>query len=238
MVLDRAATAIRGTANRAQGRAGRPSDDPIEITVLLDASVAAPTRLQAGRRLGLTENIQVRAIALAGGQARIESASGAHWPSASAANGTGPQRAGIGPMVGLLDLPASWAAARTAFRLTAADTEHDPGPRIVHADQLGGLAVLASAIGPDTEPSPDVGSIERARTEAPWTLATLVAIANSASLRTAATALRVHHSTLQERLGHVEHALGWTIRDPHGRLRLQLALAMWRLHRQVAANTR
>lgn len=230
MVLERAASAVRGSVNRTRGRAGRPADDPIKIAMLLDASVPAPTRLDAARHLGLTENIQVRAIALVGGQARIESTSGASWPSASAANGIGPPRAGIGPTVGLLDLPASWAAARTAFRLTAADTEHDPGPRVVHADQLGGLAVLASVIGPDTEPSPDVQSIEWARTEAPWTLATLVAIAGSASLRTAATALRVHHSTLQERVGHVEHLLGWSIRDPQGRFRLQLALAMWRFH--------
>jgi DNA-binding PucR family transcriptional regulator len=90
-------------------------------------------------------------------------------------------------------------------------------------------------IGPDTEPIADVRAVERARTDAPWVLATLVAVANSPSLRTAATALLVHHSTLQERLGHVEHVLGWSIRDPQGRLRLQLAIAMWRLHQQPGA---
>jgi DNA-binding PucR family transcriptional regulator len=51
------------------------------------------------------------------------------------------------------------------------------------------------------------------------------------SLRAAATALRVHHSTLQDRISHAEPLLGWNVREPHGRLRLQLALALRRLHR-------
>jgi DNA-binding PucR family transcriptional regulator len=41
--------------------------------------------------------------------------------------------------------------------------------------------------------------------------------------------LRVHHSTLQDRITHAEHLLGWTVREPAGRLRLQLALALRRL---------
>jgi sugar diacid utilization regulator len=132
----------------------------------------------------------------------------------------------------VLELSASWAAARTALRFSAAGTEQDPGEQVVDAEQLGGLAVLAGVIGPDTEPVADVRAVERARTDAPWVLATLVAVASSPSLRTAAAALLVHHSTLQERIGHVEHVLGWSIRDTRGKLRLQLAIAMWRLHRQ------
>lgn len=218
MVLERAAAAARN----ALGRRRRPA-----LATLLDASVATTARLRAGRQLGIAERTPVRAVALPGGHARIESTSGISWPPAT----TGSPRAGIGPTVELLELPASWTAARTALRLTAEGTEMDPGPSVVHAEQLGGLAVLAAAIGPETEPIADVTAVERARLDAPWALATLVAVAGSPSLRTAATALLVHHSTLQERLGHVEHVLGWPIRDPRGRLRLQLALALWRLHR-------
>jgi DNA-binding PucR family transcriptional regulator len=76
----------------------------------------------------------------------------------------------------------------------------------------------------------DVLAVERARSAAPWVLGTLVTFASSPSLRTAATALVVHHSTLQDRIAHVEQLLGWQVRDPMGRLRLQLALALRRLH--------
>jgi sugar diacid utilization regulator len=204
-------------------------DDPASVEVLCDATVAAQTRLTVARRLGIAENAQVRAVALAGAAVRIESADGTGWPHRARSDES---RAGLGPVGEVLALPASWVAARRALRFTAAGTEHDPGPRVVAAESLGGLAVLADVIGPDTEPIADALAIERARTDASWVLATLVAVANSPSLRTAATALLVHHSTLQERLGHVEHVLGWSIRDPQGRLRLQLAIAIWRLHRQ------
>jgi hypothetical protein len=66
---------------------------------------------------------------------------------------------------------------------------------------------------------------------APWMLATLHAVATSASLRGAAAALLVHHSTLQERIEHAERLLGWTIRKPDGRQRLYLALVLRRLRR-------
>ena len=57
------------------------------------------------------------------------------------------------------------------------------------------------------------------------------AFAEASSLRAAATALRLHHSSFQDRISQAEHLLGWPIRDPHGRLRLQLALALRRLRR-------
>ncbi|MFE4574365.1 helix-turn-helix domain-containing protein [Streptomyces chartreusis] len=66
-------------------------------------------------------------------------------------------------------------------------------------------------------------------TAAPWPLGTLEAVATAPSMRTAATALRVHHSTLQERVAAAERALGWNVREPQGRLRLQLALVVRRL---------
>ena len=55
------------------------------------------------------------------------------------------------------------------------------------------------------------------------------AVASTPSLRTAASVLLVHHSTLQERVAAAERVLGWDIRDPQGRLRLQLALVVRRL---------
>ncbi|WP_218938451.1 helix-turn-helix domain-containing protein [Modestobacter altitudinis] len=69
-----------------------------------------------------------------------------------------------------------------------------------------------------------MSALEHAATNGPWALATLDAIATATSLRDAARALHVHHSTLQDRLLHAETALGCGVRDPAGRLRLQLAL--------------
>ncbi|WP_030041692.1 helix-turn-helix domain-containing protein, partial [Streptomyces resistomycificus] len=59
----------------------------------------------------------------------------------------------------------------------------------------------------------------------------LHAVASTASLRAAATESNVHHSTLQDRLTHAEHLLGWPLRTPQGRLRLHLALTMRHLSR-------
>jgi len=62
-------------------------------------------------------------------------------------------------------------------------------------------------------------------------LPTLDAVVLAPSVRTAARQLQVHHSTLQDRIAHAEQLLGWNVREPQGRLRLQLALALRRLHR-------
>ncbi|WP_433346812.1 helix-turn-helix domain-containing protein [Microtetraspora malaysiensis] len=228
MVLERAAVAARDVLDRTRGRApaGRPGDDPALIELVLDGSAPGPVRLRAARRLGLRDADLARVLAVEGGGAVIEPVG----PS-SARSPQPVRRAGVGPAVPVLDLPASWAAARTALRLTADGTEQDPGPRVVHADQLGGLAVLAAAVGPDTEPVPDVRALDRAGSVAPWMLATLHAVAVEPSLRTAAAALNLHHSTLQDRLTRAERLLGWNVRDPQGRLRLQLAFALRRMHR-------
>nr|WSY49694.1 helix-turn-helix domain-containing protein [Streptomyces sp. NBC_00886] len=140
-------------------------------------------------------------------------------------------RLGIGPAVPVLDLPHSWAAARTALRFTAEGTAQDPGHRVVHAEELGGIALLAELVAPGAEPPPDVHDVEAAAANAPWLLATLNAVATTTSLRAAAAEINVHHSTLQDRLTHAESLLGWPVRTPQGRLRLQLALTMRHLAR-------
>ncbi|WP_295696696.1 helix-turn-helix domain-containing protein [Lapillicoccus sp.] len=62
-------------------------------------------------------------------------------------------------------------------------------------------------------------------------LETLDQIASHSSLRAASQDAHVHHSTLQARVQQFEALLGWSVSDPQGRLRLQLALALRRLHR-------
>ncbi|MEW2164917.1 helix-turn-helix domain-containing protein [Streptomyces sp. NPDC007084] len=230
MVLERAAAAARVVLDRTRGRA--PADpgaaDPASLEVLLDASATEFARHQAALRLGLRDVTAARVVVTAEGGPRVEAvpATGDGSPE------TGRQRAGIGPAVPPRDLPASYAAARTALRFTAEGTDQDPGPRTVYAEELGGLALLAESADPAA--LPDVRALERAVATAPWVAGTLHAVAFSMSLRGAAAELNVHHSTLQDRLAQAEHWLEWRVHDPQGRLRLQLALVLRRLHRNPA----
>ncbi|EGJ76583.1 putative transcriptional regulator, PucR family protein [Streptomyces sp. Tu6071] len=260
MVLERAATAVRAALDRTRGRApavpGPPAPDAASVEVLLDADAPPRARELAARRLGLGP--LTRALARADGTADVADATheraaheGAVREGAGREGGVregadregapygaaseGAPRTGIGPAVPPLDLPHSYAQARIALRFTAEGTAADPGHRWVRAEELGGLSVLAAAVGPRTAPVPDVLALRRAHAAAPWALLTLHAVASHASLRTAAAALNVHHSTLQERLAHAERLLGWNVREPAGRLRLQLALALDRLHRSPAS---
>ncbi|MEW1774310.1 helix-turn-helix domain-containing protein [Streptomyces sp. NPDC086777] len=140
------------------------------------------------------------------------------------------KRAGVGTAVAAVDLPRSWAAARTALRFTCDGGAPEPGgPPVVYADDLGGIALLADLVVPGAEPAPDVRAVRAAAADAPWMLRTLHAVASTASLRAAAAGINVHHSTLQDRLTHAEHLLGWPVRTPQGRFRLQLALTMHHL---------
>jgi len=214
MVLERACGAAGAVLDRTRGRA--PAPDPASVELVVDPAASPEVRAQAARRLGLAADAPAYAMATAGGTTHV----------LAAADPPPPGRAGIGPPGPILDLPASHAAARIALRFTAAGTEEDPGPLVVRHAELGGLALLADHAG---EPVPDVRALDHAAAAAPWMLSTLYAVSAASSLRGAAAVLRVHHSTLQDRITHAEHLLGWTVREPAGRLRLQLALALRRL---------
>ncbi|WP_328477274.1 helix-turn-helix domain-containing protein [Streptomyces sp. NBC_00377] len=220
VILERAAGAARVVLDRTRGRA--PLDDPALVETLLDATAAEPARLHAARRLGLGPG-PARALATPGGRPRVL--------PADAADAVPAGRVGVGQAVPVPELPASWAAARTALRFASDGTAQDPGPRVVYADELGGIALLADLVRPGAEPPPDVHAVEAAAADAPWLLTTLHAVTATASLRAAAAEANVHHSTLQDRLTHAEHLLGWPVRTPQGRLRLHLALTMRRLTR-------
>ncbi|MEU6553866.1 helix-turn-helix domain-containing protein [Streptomyces sp. NPDC046915] len=222
VVLERAAAAVRAVLDRTRGRAPAARvDDPALVETVLDAGATEQVRLHAARRLGLAASARV--VAPADGQPRIVPEEAVVEPPAG--------RVGVGPAVPVLELPRSWAAARTALRFTSA---REPGRRVVWAEELGDVALLAELVGPGAEPPPDVRAVEAAAADAPWMLRTLHAVASTASLRAAAAEAGVHHSTLQDRLTHAEHLLGWPVRTPQGRFRLQLALTMRHLARDRA----
>ncbi|EFC85324.1 hypothetical protein FrEUN1fDRAFT_1626, partial [Parafrankia sp. EUN1f] len=209
VVLERAAAACRAYFDRTSDRPSVTADDGTtraSIEVLLDAAASPRTRRTVAAQLGLDPAGLARALALSDGTALVEAvpagpcrepgtaldpvaagdiAAGQRGVPAQVAD----RRTGVGPAVPVLELPSSWQAARTALRFTAGGTAMDPGPRVVHADQLGGLAVLATAVGPATPPDSDVQALDRAASAAPWMLATLEAVTTSPSLRAAAVGL-------------------------------------------------
>ncbi|MBN6055327.1 helix-turn-helix domain-containing protein [Nonomuraea sp. RK-328] len=250
IVLERASVAARDVLDRAWGRAPLvpPREDPALVELLLNPAASTQARLRAARTLGLEDDGLFRAVAVAGGALRIEREtmigtghSDRLTPSSHpgpAAGQISPERLGIGRAVPVLELPESWRSARLAMRLTAEGTDDDPGPRVVYADDLGALELLAAAVDPGTwKDVPDVRALDRAASAAPWMLATLHAVAGAASLRAAAAELTVHHSTLLDRLVRAEHLLGWSVRTQQGRLRLHLAFAVRRLLRHPDPRT-
>jgi hypothetical protein len=227
VILERAAGAAREVLDRTRGRA--PADDPALLETVLDPRVPEQARLHAARRLGLDPAGAARILAPLGGPPRVEDELSARRnPTPPLPEG----RWGLGPVVPVADLPRSWDAARTALRFTAEGTADDPGPRVVDADELGGIALLIGLVGSRDDGAPaDVREIEAAAVRTPWLIATLQAFVTGASLRAAAAELNVHHSTLQDRLAHAERLLGWPVRTPQGRFRVQLALTLRRLGR-------
>ncbi|MER6244037.1 helix-turn-helix domain-containing protein [Streptomyces griseorubiginosus] len=226
VILERAAGAVRLVLDRTRGRA--PVEDPALVETVLDAGAPEAARVHAARGLGLDPGGTARALAPLDGRPLVMTG---RVDAETLTGRTGTGRVGVGPEVPVLDLPSSWAQARTALRFTAEGTAQDPGPRVVHADELGGVALLADLVAPGAEAPPDVRALEAAGASTPWLLATLDAVVSTASLRAAAAEINVHHSTLQDRLSHAEHLLGWPLRTPQGRLRLQLALTMRHLTR-------
>jgi len=218
MILERAAGAARAVLDRTRGRV--VAADPALVELIVDASAPRDVREMAVRARNLAAAGPLRAVATVSGPALL--AHGAPAPRG---------RAGIGPAVAAADLPSSYAAARIALRFAAEGTDEDPGETVVRHEDLGGLALLALVPKSDSSALPDLRALDHAVAAAPWALATLHAVATTASLRAAAAALRVHHSTLQDRVVHAEHLLGWPVREPDGKLRLRLALALRRLRR-------
>ncbi|GIE33734.1 hypothetical protein Ait01nite_067790 [Actinoplanes italicus] len=216
MILERAAGAARAVLDRTRGRAPA-TDEPALVELLVDATAPAEARLRAARLLGLAPDGTARVSVGHTGVIRI---------SAVAADPL-PGRCGVGPAVAIPDLPVSFEAARIALRFTADGTDDDPGDPVVRHDDLGALAVLAAVAEPGSVP--DVRALDHATV--PWLLATLHAVTTTTSLRAAAAKLRLHHSTLQDRVTQAEHLLGWSLHEPHGLLRTQLALALRRLQR-------
>ena len=228
MVLERATQAVRTVLERTRGRYAQTRQDDGElIEVLLDPDSPATARDRAVRLLGFHPGETVRAVAEFGDPPHLTVTTAHRHAALNAAS----QRLGIGPPVVVEEAAASSTAAVLALRLTAEGTPADPGPRVVAAEDLGAALLVAAAFekNPSWARHPDVLTLNRGGSKAPWLLNTLTALSTTDSLRSAATALVVHHSSLQKRLTQIEKLIGWDVTTPAGKFRLQIALILRRL---------
>ncbi|RKN05256.1 PucR family transcriptional regulator [Streptomyces radicis] len=137
-------------------------------------------------------------------------------------------RLGIGGGVAPFQAGASWAQARTALRFAVAG---GPEERVVDHDALGSLALLADVPTARLRANPEVRALAglAGRDGGDLSIAALAAFCRTGSLRQAAAALHLHHSSVAARLAGAEAALGRRLREPHDRFQAQLALYAWRL---------
>ena len=130
----------------------------------------------------------------------------------------------MGPEVVPGELAASFSSAVVALRLRR-DAES-----VAYADELGAVVALVQAMDATGREPGDVERVRRLQQDASMTRI-LDALVDAPSLRSAAAALGLHHSSLQGRVDQLAGALGFDVTTPHGRTRLDLALALSRARR-------
>lgn len=237
VVLERLAMGVGVTFDRAA-----LADDQagLHIEQLVDGSVPLPARLRAAGRLHLDAGrpVQVLAVppddATAARSRRATVLSTVAGPvfvmlrSADSSAAETPARAGIGRAAVPSDLPSAWQEALAALRLTSVRRP------VLDVAEIGALTVLAAGVDATpstTPPPPDVVALELLVTKDAAVLETLDVLTGTESVRAAAGALGVHHSTVQQRIAAFRQAFGFEPTSPAGRLRLATALAVHRLMR-------
>lgn len=239
MVLERLAQGVRITLDRT---AIPHADIGAGIEQLIDLTLPAEERLRAADRLHLDRPVRVVAAPpddVVASRARratiVTTVAGPVFAVLDPGTGPAPDpdsgpdparfpaRAGVGGPVAPAGVAGAWTDALVALRLT---TRRRP---IIDVAELGVLTVLAAGVDTLTGVPPDAAVIARLASAEPAVLDTLDEIAGQESLRAAATALGVHHSTVQHRILALRAALGFDPTGPGGRCRLAMALAVHRL---------
>ena len=133
-------------------------------------------------------------------------------------------RVGVAEAPGSDDLPLAWSRARLALRFARPRGRYGS---VVRFEDLGAIATVAAAVPPGVAAGdPDVQRLRRASDDYPWAVDTLEAVVATASMRQAAERLHVHHSTLQERVAHLQVVLSYSPCSPTGRHRAAMTLLL------------
>jgi PucR C-terminal helix-turn-helix domain len=254
LVLERFATAV--AISRKRERAAAPGAGRASLVeVMIRRAADDGDRNRAIQLFGLVPESPIRVLAVAPCTAEIPS--GCPRPLGKAVaeqllalvvhgdenlrscmrEATAGARIGVGPSVPAAEAWRSWHAARLAVRFAddgngPAASGSPPDTSVVFWDDLGGLTALAEYVPPDAVSEiPDVAALDRLAAERTGTvmLAALRALCETESIRVAARALHMHHSSVGQRLDHAEQVLGFSVRTALGRNRLAIALALRRL---------
>ncbi|KMS85630.1 hypothetical protein ACZ91_41460 [Streptomyces regensis] len=247
LLLERFAIAAAPLLDHSRGPMPELGDTAL-VELVLSATAGEAERSRAVRLLRFEPSTRLRVLAVAAEPARVKDLLAALRdlsPAVRAAS-LGPVYAilttelppalpdsvphdiqiGVGPALPVIQAADSWQQARTALRFTALTA---PYPAVVHADELGALAVLAARLRTeDIAQVADVAALDRLASE-PYgadTIAALTAFCRTGSARKAATEVYRHHSTIAARLAHAESRLGFSFAAPAGRLRLELAIVL------------
>ncbi|MGN9838223.1 helix-turn-helix domain-containing protein [Nonomuraea sp. H19] len=244
IVLERYAAAAEVTLERAAALA-QAGQDPALVELALSAETGEAERARALRLLGFAPSTPLQALAialpdqgLAAGlramghqvrEARIGDTEAVlvatNLERSALPDGA---RVGIGPELPGARAAESWAGARTALRFTG------PHDRVMRWSELGALALFADLPEAAVAGLADVQAMERLGEES---LAAVRALCLAGSIRGAATAMHLHHSSMAARVARAESVLGFLLTDPSGRLRAHLALALVRLRANLRGDT-
>ncbi|AWH90977.1 hypothetical protein [Dietzia lutea] len=196
------------------------------LDIVLDAGRALEERSTALARLHLDPSTRIRIIGTSMARQAPGAAStvvptryGMLRASIDRKGAVPDGRAGLGIWVRADHAPESWESAVIAHRLTGPDH-----PR-VDATDLGLMLRLAQSFDPE-EPHDDILALRRLDDRAAAVLLTLV---QADSIRSAATELGMHHSTVQARHEALTRELKYDPRTPVGRMRYVAAGLLLRL---------
>jgi hypothetical protein len=229
LILERCAQALRTTLRGVHG----PVSDAAAVRIACDSHVTIQERAAALGALRLAGRVTIVATpATSAPSAKRRALIGDTW--ALLLSDSEPPEAALpaGACAGIAhvhdgDVPTGWLRASQALQLAI-----DPaagGPAHVRHEELGAIATVAEAFAPrKAAAAPDVQAIERLRARRPWVPTTLYHVVGQQSMRQAAAALHIHHSTLRQRVDWLEEQLGYSVRNPNGRLRAATAWTLWR----------
>lgn len=211
-------------------------DEPVvrDLALMFDDGVDLAKRRDAATRRGLASGMRLRVIAAplfavwshhpAGPEDVISTDFGpVHAAIVPVDAEVAAKPLGIGIAVERDDLAVSFRTALLALRL--ADTAPDG---ISRADALGVLAETLAEQPLRARMDADETAVSRL-VEHSWALATLDALVQSSSVRDAARAAGVHHSTMSSRIDTITAEFGFSPVDGWGRTRAALALLRWRV---------
>ncbi len=196
--------------------------------IAVEGAAQAETNLpQLRNTIAATASGRVVAAAMSGTLAVILAT------TTQAPTGTAPAGAAVcvGPARPVEDCSASWRAARKGVRFAALGGRW---PRWTTTEDLGCVIAFADLDRADVAALPDVQAITRLASATAAKGQSDIKLLDSygwlPSIREAAVALHMHHSSVTYRIETISAALGYDIRTPDGRYRARTALTLWQLH--------